>query len=371
MYRVTALLAAPALVVCVAGASATVRADPSFAPGRALATGAVAGVTDLNRDGKLDLVIALPSSLTTLVGRGGGRLGVAATVKGKPPLAWGDFTGDGVPDVAAATSAHKLSVLPGNGEGGFGAALGTAVTLPGKPAGAAAGDLNGDGRLDLVVAVEETKQPLTVLLGQASGGLAPASGTPRTLTVSARTIGIADFDEDGKQDLALGGIDAGTAVMLGDGAGHFRAGTPVAGGILLGLADFNSDGRADLAVATVAPDDVSLQAAVLIGDGNATFHAAGASVGIGPGQFSHAAIGDVDGDGAPDLALASDDGLRIFLGNGKGGLRQITDGPFPLASCKYCGNAWPADFDGDGRVDLAVSPVAYWVGNVSIMFQTR
>ena len=138
---------------------------------------------------------------------------------------------------------------------------------------------------------------------------------------------------------------------------------------LVGVADFNSDGRVDLAAETVASDQVTLQVGVLLGARPRWIPQAGVPVGIGGEVTSHVGIADLDGNGAADVAVPSGVGLRVLLENGKGELRDAVDAPFPLLGCAYCGNgvAFPAEFDGDARMDVASGAAC----SVAIMFQTR
>ena len=97
----------------------------------------------------------------------------------------------------------------------------------------------------------------------------------------------------------------------------------------MGVADFNSDGRADLAAETVASDQVTLQVGVLLGDGHAGFHGQAFPVGIGGEVTSHVGIADLDGNGAADVAVPSDVGLRVLLRQGRAARRRGRAVPAP------------------------------------------
>jgi hypothetical protein len=177
----------------------------------------------------------------------------------------GDFNGDGRPDVAAVNNGSgDVAVLLGDGQGRFGAASGSPFSSGGtRPAGIAAGDYNGDGKLD-VVAINSSSGDLSVLLGDGRGGLHPASGSPFS-TGGFRPVSAAvgDFNGDRKLDAAIAHQSGDLSVLLGDGRGRVApaAGSPfVTGGFhpaSVADGDFNGDGQIDVTVAHTS-GDVSL-----------------------------------------------------------------------------------------------------------------
>jgi hypothetical protein len=177
-------------------------------------------------------------------------------------LAVADVNGDGEPDLLAANqcaidsncgSSGGLGVLLGNGDGTFQAAV---TYGPGGeyPYSLAVGDLNGDGKPDLVVADQCDSSgicsngSLGVLLGNGDGTFQAASST----TIPAYGFGaiaLADFNGDGKLDVASGGA----ILLLGNGDGTFQGFIPLgAGGFGIAVADVNRDGKPDIAVGGVA-----------------------------------------------------------------------------------------------------------------------
>jgi len=273
---------------------------------------------DFQRDGILDLAVAIGDSNTVTVLRGQGPGTFAATGSwpvGNPPraLAVGDVDEDGIADllVACGTSS-RLSVLRGLGSAGTGngtfAAPVQITAGPGPARGIATGDWNGDGILDVALT---DSAGVAVLLGQGSAGHGNGSfGAATTIAAGAGAQGVAtgDFNHDGATDLAVACPAAGTvAILLGNGSGGFAAAVsyPVSGGpssIVAG--DWNQDGITDLATSNSASTTIGL----LFGQG---------SGGIGNGTFAAAAYGSVgstprsvlsfefDDDGRPDLAIVN------------------------------------------------------------------
>lgn len=229
------------------------------------------------------------------------------------------------------------------------------------PTSIVAGDFNGDGKLDLVVAdfcqtgLCDTVGAVTVLLGNEDGSFKGrkkfAAGPAGTFAVFV-TAG--DFNKDGKLDLLVlnesTNITGDAAILLGNGDGTFQAPVlyDVAAGIPVwaGTADFNDDGALDLAISDAAANTM----AILLGKGDGTFSS---PVSYPVGGTPHGlAISDLNHDGKPDLAVVNQSGsVSILLGNGDGTFRQRANplvGIFPL-------NVAVADFNGDGHRDLVIT----------------
>jgi hypothetical protein len=295
-------------------------------------------------------------------------------------VAAGDLNGDGLPDVVVVGTPNDLSVLLSQGTT-FSAPVGYSLGSPG-PQAVAMGDLNGDGKLDVVVA-NLSGPSVSVLLGNGNGALNAPTNT--TINQTPRSIVLADFNHDGKLDAAVaaagslpgtGGSDmGGVVVLLGKGDGTFQtptvltAGTARAVGVAAG--DVNGDGKLDLVAVMISPD-YSLQPvtlAVFLGNGNGTFAPAiTTKLQVKAQGTTTVAIGDLNGDGKPDLAVTSDNaGVDILLGNGDGTFREIAQ---PTADTLLYGVAL-ADLNGDGKLDLLVLSYdgAYLLGNGDGTFQ--
>ena len=347
------------------------------ATGSPFAAGSEPGFTvtgDFNGDGISDLATAScnASTVTILLGNGSGGFTAAPggpiLVDGCPNwLAIGDFNGDGLQDIATANAYNNdVAVLLGNGSGGFAEAPGGPIAVGNLPLSVSVGDFNGDGIPDLAVA-NGSDNNVTVLLGNGSGGGTAAPGSPFATGNGPTPIALADFNGDGILDLAVGNYtDNNVTVLLGDDSGGFSAvtGSPFMVGnspYSMVVGDFNGDGKPDLAVANYGDNTVT----VLLGNGSGGFTAAAGNpfaTGNGPNSL---AAGDFNGDGRPDLAVANsgDDTVTILLGNGSGGFTAAAGGPFAAGS----GSSFLAagDFNGDGRPDVAIAD--YNTNNVTVL----
>jgi FG-GAP-like repeat/Putative Ig domain/Beta-propeller repeat len=337
------------------------------APGNPFAVGRIPGsvaVGDFNGDGIRDLAVANESgnSVTLLLGNGAGGFMPAAGspfAVGSIPssVVVGDFNGDGIPDLATANNvSNNVTVLLGNGSGGFTAAAGSPFAAGTSPFSVVVGDFNGDGIQDLATGNLDSAT-VTVLLGNGSGGFTPAPGSPFAVGGDPVSVVVGDFNGDGIQDLAVANEnDNNVTVLLGNGSGGFAAanGSPFAVGDLpffLVVGDFDADGIQDLAIANSASNNVT----VLLGNGSGGFTEAPASpfaVGATPGSV---VVGDFNGDGIQDLATANNvsNNVTVLLGNGSGAFAAMTGSPF--AAGAYAFSVVTGDFNGDGIEDLATA----------------
>ena len=299
-------------------------------------------VTDMNGDGKLDLLVSATDesndgSVGVLLGNGDGTLqgpvgyyntgGQAAA----PPVV-ADLNGDGKPDLVVAescgsyncTSGDALAgVLLNNGDGTFQPAVVYRTGGYTFALSAAVGDVNGDGKPDLVVADWTCTNGggegcVSVLLGNGNGTFQTArtydSGGSHTESIVAT-----DVNGDGKLDLLVTngfGSDS-VGVLLGNGDGTFQSSVAyLSGGDFakdLLVVDVNHDGKPDLIVTNIDSDTIG----VLLGKGDGTFRAAKVYSSGGQGITSIVAA-DVNGDGTPDL-LATNCGAKYGFCGGNGG----------------------------------------------------
>lgn len=238
----------------------------------------------------------------------------------------------------------------------------------------AAADLNGNGKLDVVVG-NAGSNTVTVFLGDGTGKL----GTPTTYGISAiepTSVAVADLNGDGKPDIALAGYaynGCGVAVLLGNGDGTFQPASEFlcASGAIdaysVAIADLNGDGKLDLAVSTYK------QINILLGNGDGTFQSAvtyswGTGDGTSWGDRS-LAVADVNRDGKPDIVVATGSAVyyepgqvAVLLGNGDGTFQPAVD--FATGT-PYAWSLALADFNGDGKLDVVVANAANYDGAVS------
>jgi hypothetical protein len=286
-------------------------------------------------------------------------------------VAIGDLNVDGYPDLAVANDfSNNVSVLLGNGDGSFQNAGNYAAGA--GPRSVAIGDLNVDGYPDLAVA-NGGSDNVSVLLGNGDGSFqSPANYAAGPNPTS---IAIGDLNVDDYPDLAVtNGLDpiGFVSVLLGNGDGSFQS--PVAydvdGGYIpvsLAIGDLNADDYPDLAVANYGGG-----VAVLLGNGDGSFQSA---VSYRAGERPRSvAIGDLDVDGYPDLAVANDfsNNVSVLLGNGDGSFQSELGYVDGFAAGYGVGNsprsAAIGDLDVDGYPDLAVANAAS--DNVSVLINT-
>src|SRR3954470_6076395 len=294
----------------------------------------------------------------------------------------GDFNLDTKPDLAVANDqSSNVTILLGDGTGAFVPAPGSPVTVGSHPKSVAVGDYNNDGRPDFATA-NFIGGNVSVFLGDGAGGFTQAANSPIAVSGGPFYVATGDFDADGLADLAIANISStpvGVVILVGTGNGQFAAapGSPFASGGTfpqgLAVGDLNGDARPDIAVANHMSSTVS----VLLGSGSSgtvgflqavgsPFPTAnGPTAGNGPANI---AIGDVNGDGKPDLATANDtsNNSSVFLGNGLGRFVHMSGSPFSTGSISL--GVAVGDLNGDGLADVVAANRG--AGNITTLLST-
>jgi hypothetical protein len=270
-------------------------------------------------------------------------------------VAAGDLNGDGNLDLVVANSGdNAVSVFLGNGNGTF--QPGVTYSVGSYPFFVATGDFNGDGLSDLAVA-NQNDHSISILVGNGDGTFKPAVAY-LVGTTDVANLAVGDFNKDGKLDLAATNPSSDTvSILIGNGDGSFQAPVAYPTGnlgdhpIAVTAFDFNGDGNLDLAVTNLNAKTV----AILLGNGGGTFQAAvpySTTTGffIGPSAMT---TGDFNGDGKIDLAITDQDDntASILLGNGDGTFQS----PLEFPTGNFAVGVAAGDFNGDGRLDLAVA----------------
>lgn len=351
----------------VANVESTVDAAPFFATVADYAAGTsprAIAVGDFNGDGKADVAVAnwWDNGVSVLLGDGAGAFGAATrfdTGNAPTSVVVGDFNGDGKLDLAVANfGGPSISILLGNGSGGFAAPVDLALTGQMNPTAVAAGDFNGDGKLDLAVTMSfgfgnVTPGQVAVLLGNGLGGF----GAPASFAVGGTPVSVAtgDFNGDGELDLAVANSLVGTlSVLLGDGNGAFAAAPDLAvdgwpSAVTAG--DFNGDGKVDLAVTVNSSVVNNASVAILTGTGAGTFAPATVFVldRVNGANLTALALADFDGNGKLDLAVSDERAgcAFVLLGDGAGSFGTtnyvvaLGGAPAALAVGHFNGDAKP------------------------------
>ncbi len=390
-------------------------------------------LADLNRDGKLDVVVSNQcpmnsncqsgNAASVLLGNGDGTFqsGIAYAAGSNDFMAMmgpslttvlvGDVNGDGNPDVLVTDSCYgtsficntgSINVLLGYGDGTLQAGV-IYPTGSWNSYGMAVADVNGDGKPDLLIANECgdttcTGGSVSVLLSNGDGTF-QAPVTYSSGGEYAYWIAAADVNGDGKADIVVtnqcttsSNCSQGVVgVLLGNGDGTFQAPTTYStnnNGETVVLADVNGDNKLDIVLAAQCGDSNCTAGAVnvMLGNGDGTFQSA-VSYNSGGTYALGVAVGDTNGDGKPDIVVANEcqsnsscsNGIvSVLLGNGDGTFQPAVNYNSGGQSAEAL---QAADVNGDGKLDIVVenscasnncsnSAMSVLLGNGDGTFQT-
>jgi uncharacterized membrane protein len=372
-------------------------------------------VADLNGDGKLDIAAvnqcanntcSTGNNIGVLFGNGDGTFRAStpyqvAGLQNASYAATADLNGDGKLDLVFADQ-HGLTgtsggalVFLGNGDGTFGSGQSYSSGGYGTHSVVLA-DVNKDGKLDLVMANQCATSSLcgrtdngqvAILLGNGDGTFQPVQ-TYNSGGSGTYSIAVADLNADGNLDVVVANGNSSTfTVLLGNGDGTFQSATSFASGgyfpTSLAVTDVNGDGKPDVLVSNFCPDSTCGSNGVIsvqLGDGHGSFTPF-QSYSSGGNRAGPLALADLNGDGKLDIAVQNlcatgatpqnclTGTMGVLLGNGDGTFQAPTTTSLLSG---YTGSSFQlavTDFDGDGKLDIAMGPAGVLLGNGDGTFQ--
>ncbi len=343
-------------------------------------------LADFNGDGALDLFKAGDQYKygTVMLGRGDGTFQSNQAYQWSQN-GWGhnivtaDFNGDGIPDVAysfpcCSASNNAFAVMLGGAHGVLGkpalVSVSTAAGCYNWPEWIATGDVNGDGKADIVATLYNDadagcqNNALAVLTGKGTGKFNKPAYYSTSATAQAYEVFLADVNGDGKLDIVTSNMDGTISVLLNKGKGTFGPATLITSVAALNpyhnsiaVGDFNGDGKADIAVATLWNQQAVY---VLLSNGDGTFQAP--IVTATPEYTYTLAAGDFNKDGKMDLLVTTQSyGCETGVAGGAGYLylQGEGNGAFSIGQFVCTGGNAPfypavADLNGDGKLDAII-----------------
>jgi hypothetical protein len=250
--------------------------------------------------------------------------------------------------VSSPAEVVEFRAATGRGAATFSAPYTIEAPLNPQPAVSAAGDLDHDGDLDLLVVNYGTSAG-QVCLNNSNGRFAPQATTV-AISPRATSLRLADVNGDGNLDAisyALATLGGGVAINLGTGLGTFLPKSQFSGGFTATTGDFNADGITDLVVGDIGGTNAVLR--LVPGNTAGVFNPTLASFTTVP--IRELGTADMDEDGDLDLLVSTGDQLAVYVNNGSG---QFTAGAVRSLSQSF-GGITVGDFNGDGHADVACS----------------
>ncbi len=325
---------------------------------------------DVNRDGRPDLIVANTddSSITVYLNAGNKKFTVNAAPninanRFPNDISVADLNADSIPDLAIAnTETSMLTVLAGDGTGKFTEVAHSPFRVHSRPHthGVAVGDFNNDRNADLATD-DWGEDKIVILYGDGHGNF----DHPAFVNVGKRPyqrLRTADLNHDHIADIVTTNLEGNNAtILLGDGSGHLTQppGSPYdCGSAPFGVAigDVNGDGNADLAIAdspTITAESQGVDGLwILLGDGHGVFRTQQGSPFRTGKSPSRLAIADLDGDHVNDIVVTNynDQTITVFYMASKGVKDRLT-----LRAGRRPDGVCIADLDNNGKNDIVIT----------------
>ena len=333
-------------------------------------------LADLNRDGQLDLITASEEAraVTVLFGDKADKSFRAANARtialpeSPGDMVLGDVNSDGRLDIALDShDSYNVTLVLGEADGGFAIASNSPIVMKKgqhpHTHGLGLGDLNGDGKLDLAT-VNNEDNDVSVALGDGRGGFTVAPGSPFAVGPSPYPLTLGDINSDGRLDIVATASATGPAraqqlassraltLLLADAQKVFRRSEiPLRTGQpwFVAIGDLNGDRKPDL----VATHHDQSALTVLLGDGMGNFRESAGS----PFDFGHnvwqLVLADVNRDRRQDVIAAAGDSIRVMLGDGTGLFKPASHQSFATARGTW--RLAVGDINQDGKTDVVTS----------------
>ena len=280
---------------------------------------------------------------------------------GPAGIASGDFNGDGKMDVVVGNQTSKDLTVMLSSATTAGLTPRAAISTGGAvPLSLAVGDLNGDQKLDLVF-ITNNGTDINVMIGDGTGSF--AAPVKYAASTGTRSLLLVDLNGDKSPDAVVVNNNKGVSTLISTKDGKFATATSVTVGTLpnaVAAGDFNGDGKIDLVVSDGTANSGSMLAGM--GDGKL---ATAVAITVGT-TATDIATGDFNGDGKLDAVFLSGTGIVFSAGNGNGGFATAV----PTAVTTVPQALTAGDFNGDGITDLAVIDISVYKAFVFISGMT-
>ena len=337
-------------------------ANPVSLPGGGKNTFSVA-LGDVNGDGHIDIVVGNQNQPNqVLVNSSDGtfsynnHVSLPGGIKQSISLALGDVDGDGSIDIVFGNYNQPNQLLLNSGDGTFSDK--NTVNLPGGgkySRSLALGDINGDGRIDIVVGNSDQDSQILINSGDGTFSDMNAVKLPGG-TMNTRSLALGDVNDNGRIDIVVGNFGQTNQVLVNSSDGTFSDTSTLSlpGGskqtISLAVGDINGDGRIDIVIGNYGQENRLL---VNLGDGTLSDMNVVSLPGGGRNTYC-IALGDVNGDGHIDIAIGKlGEENQLLINSGNGTFSDTNTVSLPGGSSNTHSLAL-GDVNGDGSIDIVI-----------------